>query len=150
MSLFIIAYMSRQERGMIDMCFNRKYKQRIQELEGLVVEQANQLLDDEAVIDSLVKDIESLNKEVETLRRRLRDKENGKYSLYLLKENGYKWFEEAYSVDELIKATSISRATLMSSLQKGEPLKGGKNAKYDSKYVGSQVVSADEWYERQS
>jgi hypothetical protein len=142
--------MSRQERGMIDMCFNRKYKQRIQELEGLVVEQANQLLDDEAVIDSLIKDIESLNKEVETLRRRLRDKENGKYSLYLLKENGYKWFEEAYSVDELIKATGISRATLMSSLQKGEPLKGSKNAKYDSKYVGSQVVDANEWYERQS
>ena len=68
----------------------------------------------------------------------------------MIKEDGNRWFEESYSVEEMVRATGISRATLMGSLTKGEPLKGGKNAKYDSKYIGSQVMSVDEWCERQS
>ena len=132
------------------MCFNRKYKQRIQELENIVLVQMGIIGEDEALIEDLINQVQELTDEVNRLNKQIEIKDNGKYSLYLIKEDGDRWFEESYSVEEMVRATGISRATLMGSLTKGEPLKGGKNAKYDSKYIGSQVVSADEWYERQS
>lgn len=135
---------------MIEMCFNRKYKQRIQELENIVLVQIGIIGEDEILIEDLINQVQELTDEINRLNKQIEIKDNGKYSLYLIKEDGSKWFEESYSVEEMVRATGISRATLMGSLTKGEPLKGGKNAKYDSKYVGSQVVSADEWYERQS
>ena len=135
---------------MINMCFNRKYKQRIKELEEeleclklVLLENDRRLAEDDLIIENLCDDIEDL-------RRQLEKKDNGKYSLFFIQPNGYKWFEEEYSIEELVKITGVSRATLMNSLTKGEPLKGGRNAKYDPKYVGSQVVDADEWYKRQS
>ena len=132
------------------MCFNRKYKQRIQELENIVSVQIGIIGEDEILIEDLINQVQELTDEVNRLNKQIEIKDNGKYSLYLIKEDGNRWFEESYSVEEMVRATGISRATLMGSLTKGEPLKGGKNAKYDSKYVGSQVVSVDEWCERQS
>ena len=132
------------------MCFNRKYKQRIKELENIVLVQMGTIREDEALIEDLINQVQELTDEVNRLNKQIEIKDNGKYSLYLIKEDGSRWFEESYSVEEMVRATGISRATLMGSLTKGEPLKGGKNAKYDSKYVGSQVVSVDEWCERQS
>ena len=132
------------------MCFNRKYKQRIKELENIVLVQMGTIREDEILIEDLINQVQELTDEVNRLNKQIEIKDNGKYSLYLIKEDGSRWFEESYSVEEMVRATGISRATLMGSLTKGEPLKGGKNAKYDSKYVGSRVVSADEWCERQS
>lgn len=132
------------------MCFNRKYKQRIKELENIMLVQIGTIREDETLIEDLINQVQELTDEVNRLNKQIEIKDNGKYSLYLIKEDGNRWFEESYSVEEMVRATGISRATLMGSLTKGEPLKGGKNAKYDSKYVGSQVVSADEWCERQS
>lgn len=132
------------------MCFNRKYKQRIKELENIVLVQMGTIGEDETLIEDLINQVQELTDEVNRLNKQIEIKDNGKYSLYLIKEDGNRWFEESYSVEEMVRATGISRATLMGSLTKGEPLKGGKNAKYDSKYVGSQVVSVDEWCERQS
>ena len=132
------------------MCFNRKYKQRIQELENIMLVQMGIIGEDEVLIEDLINQVQELTDEVNRLNKQIEIKDNGKYSLYLIKEDGSKWFEESYSVEEMVRATGVSRATLMGSLTKGEPLKGGKNAKYDSKYVGSQVVSVEEWCERQS
>ena len=132
------------------MCFNRKYKQRIQELENIMLVQMGIIGEDEVLIEDLINQVQELTDEVNRLNKQIEIKDNGKYSLYLIKEDGSRWFEESYSVEEMVRATGVSRATLMGSLTKGEPLKGGKNAKYDSKYVGSQVVSVEEWCERQS
>ena len=121
------------------MCFSKKYKQRIAELEREIIEH-------DKIIQALIDDIEKLNEQVEEFER----KENGKYSLYLLKVNGEKWFDEAMGMEELVKATGISRTALMNSLNKCEPLKGSRNAKYDPQYIGSQVVSVDNWYKSQS
>ena len=132
------------------MCFNIKYKQRIQELENIVLVQTDIIGEDEVLIEDLIRQVQELTDEVNRLNKQIEIKDNGKYSLYLIKEDGNRWFEESYSVEEMVRATGVSRATLMGSLTKGEPLKGGKNAKYDSKYVGSQVVSVEEWCERQS
>ena len=132
------------------MCFNKKYKQRIKELENIVLVQIGIIGEDEILIEDLINQVQELTDEVNRLNKQIEIKDNGKYSLYLIKEDGSKWFEESYSVEEMVRATGVSRATLMGSLTKGEPLKGGKNAKYDSKYVGSQVVSVEEWCERQS
>lgn len=132
------------------MCFNRKYKQRIKELENIVLVQMGTIREDEILIEDLINQVQELTDEVNRLNKQIEIKDNGKYSLYLIKEDGNRWFEESYSVEEMVRATGISRATLMGSLTKGEPLKGGKNAKYDSKYIGSQVMSVDEWCERQS
>ena len=132
------------------MCFNKKYKQRIQELENIVLVQIGIIGEDEVLIEDLINQVQELTDEVNRLNKQIEIKDNGKYSLYLIKEDGSRWFEESYGVEEMVRATGISRATLMGSLTKGEPLKGGKNAKYDPKYVGSQVVSVDEWCERQS
>ena len=85
------------------MCFNRKYKQRIQELEEeleclrlVLLENDRRLAEDDLIIENLCEDIEDL-------RRQLEKKDNGKYSLFFLQPNGYKWFEEEYSIEELLK-----------------------------------------------
>ena len=94
-------------------------------------------------IADLKNQIDELNKKIAELQDTVERKDNGKYSLYLIKKDGTKWFDEMYSVEEMMKVTGISRTAIMNSLTKGEPLKGGRNAKYDSKYVGSRVVNAD-------
>ena len=132
------------------MCFSKKYKKYIASLE-FENEELKAMVSSQCVVEEMLyaritmldDEIVELNREIADLKAELERQGNGKYSLYLIKEDGTKWFNEAYSVEEMISATGISRATIMNSLTKGEPLKGGRNAKYDSKYIGSRVVSVD-------
>ena len=62
--------------------------------------------------------------------------------VYLIKPNGDKWFEEAMSMRKLSKTTGIAQATIRKSVNKGA-LKRHKNVKYDTKYIGSYIISAD-------
>lgn len=61
---------------------------------------------------------------------------------YLIKPNGDKWFEKTMSIAKLERATGISQRTIARFLDKGG-LKAHKNAKYDPKYIGSRIVSAE-------
>lgn len=132
------------------MCFSKKYKKYIASLE-FENEELKAMVSSQCVVEEMLyaritmldDEIVELNRQIADLKAELERQGNGKYSLYLIKEDGTKWFNEPYSVEEMISATGISRATIMNSLTKSEPLKGGRNAKYDSKYIGSQVVSAD-------
>ena len=132
------------------MCFSKKYKKYIASLE-FENEELKAMVSSQCVVEEMLyaritmldDEIVELNREIADLKAELERQGNGKYSLYLIKEDGTKWFNESYSVEEMISATGISRATIMNSLTKSEPLKGGRNAKYDSKYIGSRVVSVD-------
>lgn len=62
--------------------------------------------------------------------------------IYLIKPNGDKWFKEAMSMSKLSKETGISRTVITNNLDKGS-LKHHSNSKYDPKYIGSYIVSAD-------
>lgn len=132
------------------MCFSKKYKKYIASLE-FENEELKAMVSSQCVVEEMLyariemldDEIVELNGQIADLKAELERQGNGKYSLYLIKEDGTKWFSESYSVEEMISATGISRATIMNSLTKGEPLKGGRNAKYDSKYIGSRVVSVD-------
>ena len=64
--------------------------------------------------------------------------------VYLIKPDGTKWYEEAMSQKELARLTEINARTISLCREDGKPL-DGKNAKYDSKYIGSYIVDADEW-----
>lgn len=132
------------------MCFSKKYKKYIASLE-FENEELKAMVSSQCVVEEMLyaritmldDEIVELNRQIADLKAELERQGNGKYSLYLIKEDGTKWFNEPYSVEEMISATGISRATIMNSLTKSEPLKGGRNAKYDSKYIGSRVVSVD-------
>ena len=62
--------------------------------------------------------------------------------VYLIKPNGTKWFDEAMNMKEMEKQTGISQGTIRNNLDKGT-LKYHRNSKYDPKYIGSYIVSAD-------
>lgn len=62
--------------------------------------------------------------------------------VYLIKPNGDKWFEEAVSMSELARQTGISQPAIRNILE-GGVLKHGTSAKYDPKYIGSYIVSAE-------
>lgn len=66
---------------------------------------------------------------------------NGTF-VYLVKPNGDKWFENAVSMRELARATGIAKDTIAGNLDK-EALKYHHSAKYDPKYIGSRIVSAE-------
>lgn len=65
--------------------------------------------------------------------------------IYLIKPDGTKWFNEAMSQRAMWKATGISDTVLRRHKNKKQPLRYDSRAKYDSKYIGSYVVDADEW-----
>ena len=142
------------EKGEEDISFTNGEYLHIGEAIGIVNDEAIKRAQIRETIDiHLSKELKYIGKGIKVLSLIFIDKVSN-YRLY--ETNGEtkgkyaKWFEEEYSIEELVKITGVSRATLMNSLTKGEPLKGGRNAKYDPKYVGSQVVDADEWYKRQS
>ena len=62
--------------------------------------------------------------------------------IYLIKTNGTKWFDEAMSMKEMERQTGIWQKTIRNNLDKGA-LKYHHNSKYDPKYIGSCIVSAD-------
>lgn len=62
--------------------------------------------------------------------------------VYLIKPNGDKWFNKPMSMIEMERQTGISQGTIKRSLDKGA-LKYHKNSKYDPKYIGSYIVSAE-------
>ena len=63
--------------------------------------------------------------------------------VYLIKPNGGKWFDEPMSMIEMERQTGISINTIKNNLDKGA-LKYHHNSKYDTKYIGSYIVSEDE------
>lgn len=67
--------------------------------------------------------------------------------VYLIKQDGTKWFDEAMSQNELSRTTEILLQTISYSRKNRTTLgqKGANNVKYDPKYIGSYVVSANEW-----
>ena len=62
--------------------------------------------------------------------------------VYLIDPNGNKWFDESMSMAELSRQTGIVRSTIAINLDKGA-LKYNHKAKYDPKYIGSRIVSAE-------
>ena len=64
--------------------------------------------------------------------------------VYLIKPDGTKWYDEAMSQNELFKLTGIGISAISTRKRGGKPL-DGRNAKYDSKYIGCYIVDADEW-----
>ena len=67
--------------------------------------------------------------------------------VYLVKPDGTKWYDKAMSQEELSRLTGISSNAISNRRRDSKPLgsKGANNVKYDSKYIGSYVVEADEW-----
>ena len=63
--------------------------------------------------------------------------------VFLIKENGEKWFDEPLSLMGLSRRTEINNSALGKSLHKKRPL-SGHAAKFDAKYIGSIVVLAEE------
>ena len=62
--------------------------------------------------------------------------------VYLVKPDGTKWYDEAMSQSELARLTGIDRHTIGYCRINSKSLEG-KNAQYDSKYIGSYVVEED-------
>lgn len=63
--------------------------------------------------------------------------------IYLIKPNGDKWFDEPMNMRKLSKTTGISQCAIKNNLDKGA-LKYLPHSKYDTKYIGSYIVSEDE------
>lgn len=62
--------------------------------------------------------------------------------VYLIKPNGDKWFDEPMSMIEMERQAGISQHAIKNNLDKGA-LKYYPHSKYDTKYIGSYIVSAD-------
>ena len=74
--------------------------------------------------------------ELKICRRR-----NGVF-VYLIKPSGTKWFDEPMTMKELSRQTGIIPSTIRNKLDNGV-LKPHRNSKYDPKYIGSYIVSAE-------
>ena len=74
--------------------------------------------------------------------KKANDKRNSTF-VYLIKPNGTKWFDKPMSMKELSRQTRISQRAIKNNLDK-EALKYNHNSKYDTKYIGSYIVSEDE------
>ena len=70
--------------------------------------------------------------------------------VYLIKPNGEKWFDKPMSQKDLAKESGICHDTINRSYRNKQPLKYSGRAKYDPKYIGSYVVDADEWNNKQN
>lgn len=64
--------------------------------------------------------------------------------VYLIKQDGTKEYDEAISQRELARLTGINKSTIGRRSKDGKSL-DGRNAQYDSKYIGCYIVNADEW-----
>ena len=73
--------------------------------------------------------------------KKVNDKRRSTF-IYLIKPNGTKWFDEPMSLKEMERQTGISRRAIKNNLDKGA-LKYHHSSKYDTKYIGSYIVSAD-------
>ena len=66
--------------------------------------------------------------------------------VYLVKPNGEKWFDESMSQHKLNRQSGISVSTISKFSQNGEPISNNNNrAKYDPKYIGSYVMSVEDY-----
>ena len=67
--------------------------------------------------------------------------------VFLIKENGERWFDAPLSLIELSRRTGITRTTLKRLLYNKKLLTYGNGAKYNLKYIGSMVILAEqtEW-----
>ena len=74
--------------------------------------------------------------------KKARDKRNSTF-IYLIKPNGTRWFDKPMSMKELSRQTGISQRAIKNNLDKGA-LKYCSHSKYDTKYIGSYIVSEDE------
>lgn len=73
--------------------------------------------------------------------KEVNDRRNSTF-VYLIKQSGEPWFNEPMSMNELSRQTGISHFTIRNVLDKGT-LKYNNRAKYDPKYIGSRIVSAE-------
>lgn len=62
--------------------------------------------------------------------------------VYLIKQNGDKWFDEPMSMSKLAKQSEIPLPTIKRNLDKGA-LKYNSKVKYNPKFIGSYIVSAE-------
>lgn len=62
--------------------------------------------------------------------------------VYIIKQNGELWFDEPMSMKEMERQTGITMPAIKRNLDK-RALKPHKNSKYDPKYIGSRIVSAE-------
>lgn len=66
--------------------------------------------------------------------------------VYLVKPNGEKWFDEPMSQRGLARQSGINHVSISKLSQSSEPLKRrSKRAKYDPKYIGSYVMSVEDY-----
>ena len=70
--------------------------------------------------------------------------------ILLIKPDGTKLFDKPISQNDLVRATGISDRTIKRHIEKNTPLKGHGNAKYNPEYIGSRIVYAKDWDNKQN
>ena len=63
----------------------------------------------------------------------------------LVKPYGEKWFEEPMSQTELARKSGIHQTTICDYTNSGKPLKRDSHAKYDPKYIGSYIMTVEDY-----
>ena len=76
--------------------------------------------------------------------RQARYKRDSKF-VYLIKPNGKKWFDKPMSQRELERQSGITVVTIGKYRQSSKPLKRDSRAKYDPKYIGSYIMTVEDY-----
>lgn len=77
-------------------------------------------------------------------KRRKNERESIK--VFFIKPNGELWFNKSMSQRELARETGITQTTIRRRTNSAKPLQGTTSTSYDQKYIGSYIVSEDEYY----
>lgn len=76
-----------------------------------------------------------------------RQARNERRSIFVMvvKPNGEKWFDKPMSKIELARQSGIGEGTIHRCVNNGEPLKYNNRAKYDPKYIGSYIMTVEDY-----